>query len=137
MAAPMKNVSITGKLIFEKSSFLNEQDKHRKCIQEHCLNSSVSVIQWFTKSVLGIQLEVLFIRTKCFGQISLLRFECITLKCWFLKQFYFFFCQDEKLIIDKITWSVDRKFCQGIKVSQATSLLLLSFAIVCSLSIKI
>ncbi|XP_053402543.1 ribonuclease P protein subunit p40-like isoform X2 [Mercenaria mercenaria] len=44
MSAPMKNVSPTGKLVFERSSFLNEKGKHRKRIFEHPFNSSVHIM---------------------------------------------------------------------------------------------
>lgn len=43
MAAPMKNVKNTGKLIFEKTSFLNANEKHEKLITNHPFNYSVSI----------------------------------------------------------------------------------------------
>jgi hypothetical protein len=44
MSAPMKNASSLGKLVFERSSFLNEKEKHKERIVEHSFNSSVSLI---------------------------------------------------------------------------------------------
>ena len=43
MSAPMKKLSSVGKLVFERSSFLNEKEKHSKRIAEHSFNCAVSV----------------------------------------------------------------------------------------------
>jgi len=39
----MKNVKTTGKLVFEKSSFKDPNEKHEQTIQHHVFNYSVSM----------------------------------------------------------------------------------------------
>ncbi|XP_046552878.1 ribonuclease P protein subunit p40-like [Haliotis rubra] len=44
MSAPFPNASPSGKLVFEKSSFLHKNSRHKKFISEHYFNACVSVL---------------------------------------------------------------------------------------------